>query len=156
MRINPLLGSLFCHYQSTASPYTKEPSTTPWHYDMRNFMRNYGFVFPRRAPRVLHFIFDVYTENPRAMRMRVSVAKDRTCRANESANPQCISELINPRRACAARVTLYRRSVCVSVCLSVCLFSATVRNKAANKRYQRVQRYTGLIKKMAIFVKILR
>ena len=49
---------------------------------------------------------------------------------------------INPRRACAARVGL---CVCLSVCVSVTTFFATVRNKAAKKRYQRVQRYTGLI-----------
>ena len=35
-------------------------------------------------------------------------------------------------------------------------FSATTRNKAAKKRYQRVQCHTGLILKMAIFVKVLR
>ena len=37
--------------------------------------------------------------------------------------------------------------------LSVTTFSATTRNKAAKKRYQRVQYHTGLIFKMAIFVK---
>ena len=46
-------------------------------------------------------------------------------------------------------------SVCLSVCVSVTTFFATVRNKAAKKRYQRVQRYTGFILKMVIFVKIL-
>ena len=68
--------------------------------------------------------------------------------------------LINPRRACAARVTVlglsFRLSVRLSVCLSVTTFSATTRNKAAKKRYQRVQYHTGLILKMAIFVKVLR
>ena len=68
--------------------------------------------------------------------------------------------IINPRRACAARVTVlglsFRPSVCLSVCLSVTTFSATTRNKAAKKRYQRVQYHTGLIFKMAIFVKALR
>ena len=61
---------------------------------------------------------------------------------------------VNPLRTCTARVT----SLCLSVCLSVCVttFSATVCNKAAKKQYQRVQRYTGFILKMAIFVKILR
>ena len=29
--------------------------------------------------------------------------------------------VINPRRACAARVTVLRLSVCVCVCVSVCL-----------------------------------
>ena len=47
-------------------------------------------------------------------------------------------------------------SVCLSVRLSVTMFSATTSNKAANKRYQRVQCHTGLILKMAIFVKVLR
>ena len=54
-----------------------------------------------------------------------------------------IITLINPWRACAARVT-------------VTTFSATTRNKAAKKRYQRVQCHTGLILKRAIFVKVLR
>ena len=31
-----------------------------------------------------------------------------------------MSSVINPRRACAARVTVLGRSVCLSVCLSVC------------------------------------
>ena len=46
--------------------------------------------------------------------------------------------LINPRGACAARVT-------VVVLCAVTTFSATVRNKSAKKPYQRVQRYTGFI-----------
>ena len=32
----------------------------------------------------------------------------------------CPSELINPRRACAARVTVLSLSVCVCVCVCVC------------------------------------
>ena len=38
-----------------------------------------------------------------------------------------------------------------SVCPSVTTFSATMRSKAAKKRYQRVQCHTGLILKRAIF-----
>ena len=34
---------------------------------------------------------------------------------------QCLSQVINPRRACAARVTVVVLCVCVSVCLSFCL-----------------------------------
>ena len=45
-------------------------------------------------------------------------------------------------------------SVCLSVRLSVTTFSATTRNKAAKKRYQRVQCHTAMIFKMAIFVKV--
>ena len=69
-----------------------------------------------------------------------------------------MAAFINPRRACAASVTVLGLclSVCLSVVLSVTTFSATTRNKAAKKRYQRVQCYTGLIFKMAIFVKVLR
>ena len=52
---------------------------------------------------------------------------------------QCM--IINPRRACAARVTVVVLSFCLSVSLSVCLsvcmsvttFSAATRNKTANK-----------------------
>ena len=64
------------------------------------------------------------------------------------------------RRACAARVTVLVLSFCPSVrpsvCPSVTTFSATMRNKAAKKRYQRVQCHTGLILKRTIFVKVLR
>ena len=59
-------------------------------------------------------------------------------------NRTITSKLINPRRACAARVNnCVCVCVCVSVCLSVCLsvrtYSCTTRNKAAEKRYQQVQ-----------------
>ena len=63
---------------------------------------------------------------------------------------------INPRRACAARVTVLGLCVCLSVCLSVGTYSRTTRNKAAKKRYQWVQCHTNLIFKMAIFVNLLR
>ena len=62
--------------------------------------------------------------------------------------------LINPRRACAARVTVLGLSVRLSVRLSVTKFCATTRNKQVKKRHQRVQRYTGFIFQMAIFVKV--
>ena len=47
-------------------------------------------------------------------------------------------------------------SVCPSVRLSGTTYSGTTHNKAAKKRYQRVQCHTGLIFKIAIFVKVLR
>ena len=68
--------------------------------------------------------------------------------------------IVNPRRACAARVTVLVLSYCPSVRPSVRLsrtpYSATTRNKAAKKRYQRVQYHTVLIFKIEIFVKVLR
>ena len=58
----------------------------------------------------------------------------------------------NPRRACAARVTVLglssgRTSLSVrpSVRPSVTTFSPATRNKTAKKRYQRVQCHTGFI-----------
>ena len=42
-----------------------------------------------------------------------------------------------------------------SVCVSVTTLSATTRKKMAKKRHQRVQRYTGFILEMVIFVKAL-
>ena len=42
------------------------------------------------------------------------------------------SIIINPRRACTARVTV----VVLSFCLSVTTFSAATSNKTANKRYE--------------------
>ena len=62
------------------------------------------------------------------------------------------TDVVNPRRACAARVTVL--GLCV--CLSVTTFSAATRNETAKKRYQRVQCHTGFIFKMAILIKMLR
>ena len=72
-----------------------------------------------------------------------------------------VCTFINPRRACAARVTVVVLSFCLSVCLSVvvlsfclsvCLsvttFSAATSNKTANKRYEWVQCHTGFILKI--------
>ena len=58
---------------------------------------------------------------------------------------------INPRRTCAARVTVVVLSFCLSVCLSVTTFSAATSNKTANKRYEWVQCHTGCILKIAFF-----
>ena len=59
------------------------------------------------------------------------------------------NSIINPRRACAARVTVLDR---LSVCLSVTTFSATTRNETKKERYQQIHRYTGFILKKTIFV----
>ena len=60
----------------------------------------------------------------------------------------CCVVVINPRRACAARVT---------ACLSVCYrYSGTTGYKAAKERYQRPQCYVGMDLKKAIFPKLLR
>ena len=67
--------------------------------------------------------------------------------------------LINPRRACAERVTVVVLSFSLSVCLSVCLSVTTISaatSKTANKRYGWVQCHTGFIFKIAFFVKRLR
>ena len=45
--------------------------------------------------------------------------------------------------------------VCLSVCLSVTTFSATARNNAPNKIYQRLQRDMSKVLKMAFSLKML-
>ena len=49
------------------------------------------------------------------------------CRGSEDSavfgNGTAAVALVNPRRACAARVMVLLLCVCVSVCLSVCLWS---------------------------------
>ena len=54
----------------------------------------------------------------------------------------CLKCIINPRRACAARVTVLGLCVCVSVCVSVCLsvstYSRPTGTKLAHERYQRL------------------
>ena len=68
--------------------------------------------------------------------------------------------IVNPRRACAARVTVLGLSFCPSVRLSICLsvttFYPATRNKTAKERYQRAQCHTGFILKVAFLVKMLR
>ena len=51
-------------------------------------------------------------------------------------NSTVILIIINPRRACAARVTVYSRSV--STCLSVYDYSRTTGYEAAYERYQQL------------------
>ena len=48
------------------------------------------------------------------------------------------SSVINPRRACAARVTVVIPCVCVSVCVSVYDYSRTTDYEAAYERYQHI------------------
>ena len=75
---------------------------------------------------------------------------------------QCTSvvTIINPRRACAARVIEVGLCVCLFVCLSVCLFvddySRTTGYEAAYERYQQLQCYKGMKSNVAILLKRLR
>ena len=68
--------------------------------------------------------------------------------------------VINPRRACAARVTVVVLCVCPSACLFVCLFvsiySRTTGYEAAYERYQQLQCYKGRKNNVAILLKRLR
>ena len=63
----------------------------------------------------------------------------------------CASKLINPPRACAARVTL----VVLCVCLSVYDYSRTTGYEAAYERYQQLQCYKGKKNNVAILLKRL-
>ena len=59
--------------------------------------------------------------------------------------------IINPRRACAARVTMVALCVCLCVCLSVYNYSHTTGYEAAYKRYQQLQCNKGMKINVAIF-----
>ena len=56
--------------------------------------------------------------------------------------------IVNPRRACAARVTVLVLCICMSACWSVCPFicdySRTTGYEAAYERYQPLQRNTSM------------
>ena len=67
-----------------------------------------------------------------------------------------IDSIINPRRACAARVTVVVLCVCPSVCLFVHDYSRTTGYEAAYERYQHLQCYKGTKIKLAILLKRLR
>ena len=67
-----------------------------------------------------------------------------------------MNHIVNPRCACAARVTVV--VLCLCVCLFVCL-SATIHTtcyEAAYERYQQLQCYKGKINNVAILLKPLR
>ena len=64
--------------------------------------------------------------------------------------------IINPRRACAARVTVVVLCVCLSVCLFVTHYSRTTGYEAAYERYQQIQCYKGRKNNVAILLKRLR
>ena len=64
--------------------------------------------------------------------------------------------VINPRRACAARVTVVVLCVCLFVCLSVSNYSRTTGYEAAYERYQQLQCYKGKKTNVAILLKRLR
>ena len=64
--------------------------------------------------------------------------------------------IINPRRACAARVTVVVLSFCLSVCLSVRASSSTTGYEAANEWHQRVVNDEKININVAIFPKRLR
>ena len=68
------------------------------------------------------------------------------------------SSVINPRRACAARVTVLvnRFAVCLSVCLSVRASSCTTGYEAANEWHQRIVNNEKIDINVAIFLKRLR
>ena len=71
-----------------------------------------------------------------------------------------VCTIINPRRACAARVTVVVLSVCPSVRPSVRLCvqtkSRTTGYEAAYERYQQLQCHKGLKNNVAILLKPLR
>ena len=65
------------------------------------------------------------------------------CYMNENiATKELIPIVINPRRACAARVTVLRLFVCLSVCLSVTTLQASVVDRTLKFRHQRSAGHT--------------
>ena len=64
--------------------------------------------------------------------------------------------IINPRRACAGRVTVVGLCVCLFVCLSVDGYSRTTGYEAAYERYQQLQCYKGMKTNVVIVLKRLR
>ena len=70
--------------------------------------------------------------------------------------------IINPPRACAARVTVVVLCICVCVCVCACVcvcvydYSRTTGYEAAYERYQQLQCYKGKKKNVAILLKRLR
>ena len=63
--------------------------------------------------------------------------------------------IVNPRRACAARVTVVVLSVCLSVCLCT-FYSRTTGYETAYERYQQLQCYKRKKNNVAILLKPLR
>ena len=74
----------------------------------------------------------------------------------ERMNVRILYYLVNPQRACAARVTVVVLSVCLSVCLSVRASSRTAGYEVANEWHQRVVNNENMDINVAIFLKRLR
>ena len=73
-----------------------------------------------------------------------------------------LKSIINPRRACAARVTVVVLCVCMCVCVYVCMYvcmcvcpliAATSHIGITKERYQRILRNTGIVLNFADFPK---
>ena len=63
----------------------------------------------------------------------------------------CVRDVINPRCACEAWVTVLGLCVCVCVCVDD--YSSATGYKTTIERYQRLQRYNGLKINVAILLK---
>ena len=98
-----------------------------------------------------------------AVRMRINnmaiiiIMAQATSPATARAPGVCtLVPFINPRRACAARVTVVGLFVCLFVCLFVSIYSRTTGYEAAYERYQQLQCYKGRKNNVAILLKRLR
>ena len=94
-----------------------------------------------------------YTRPPRLL------ARNQAMRGGAVAKGAKPRQLINPRRACAARVTVLGLSVCVCVCLSACLSTFTLKLQATKRHVNgtlvfsatRARKYVADLAKTAAF-----
>ena len=82
----------------------------------------------------------------------------RTNTKSQGLVPAYFALIINPRRACAARVTVVVLCVCMCVCMCVCvcvcpLIPAASHIGITKERYQRILRNTGIVLNFADFPK---
>ena len=87
----------------------------------------------------------MYTGNHAGMYVYVYVYMHMCVQSSDYMYMLCLEchsrQLINPRHACAARVTVVVLCVCLSVCLFVYDYSRTTGYEAAYERYQQLQCY---------------
>ena len=68
--------------------------------------------------------------------------------------PAHFALIINPRHACAARVTVVVLCICMCVCVCMCVHSyLPPHTLESQKRYQRIHRNTGIVLNFADFPK---
>ena len=141
----PLLANLFLFYYE-------------YKY-MKNLIKN-NIILAKKFNNTMRYIGDLLTLNNTQFDAAIQDIYPQELQLKKTTESVTALAVINPRRACAARVTTRVTIVVLCVCVSVCLcvrdYSRTTGYEAAYERYQHLQCHKGTKPKQAILLKRLR